>query len=45
MAKKTYTKVHKSASAATKHTKKIRKRGGKVKVVKQKKGYNLKYSF
>lgn len=42
---KTYTKVHKSAMVAMKHTKKIRKRGGKVKIVKQKKGWNLRYSF
>ncbi len=42
---KTYTKEHKKAQAATKHSNKIKKRGGKVKTEKTKKGWNLKYSF
>jgi len=45
MAQKTYQKTHKSASAGAKHMKKIRKRGGKVKVSKLKSGHTLKYSF
>lgn len=42
---KKYTKVHKSATAATKHATKIKRRKGKVKIKKQKKGWNLNYSF
>jgi len=42
---KIYKKVHKSAQVATKHMTKIKRRGGKAKVQKQKKGFNIKYSF
>ena len=42
---KTYSKTHKSKKAATSHTRKIKKRGGKIKKTEVSFGQKLSYSF
>lgn len=45
MAKKIYTKMHRSSKAASAHVSKIRAKGGSVKTSKTNGGTKLTYSF